>query len=214
MSVAVERTLEQLREQAAGCRACDLWRCATQTVFGEGPPDAPIMLVGEEPGDQEDKHGHPFVGPAGRILDQALALAEMDRSTIFATNAVKHFKYRMRGKRRIHQRPNAAEVAACRQWLTAEVELVSPAVIVALGATAAHSLLGHATAIGENRGRVLESPLFAPPVLVTAHPSSVLRERDSEARRAALAALAEDLRVAAQFDGASDGRDRQTVTPQ
>jgi DNA polymerase len=214
MSIAVERTLEQLREQAAGCRACDLWRCATQTVFGEGPPDARIMLVGEEPGDQEDKQGHPFVGPAGRILDQALALAEMDRSTIFATNAVKHFKYRMRGKRRIHQRPNAGEVAACRQWLQAEVELVSPAVIVALGATAAHSLMGRATAIAENRGRALESPLFAPPVLVTAHPSSVLRERDSEARRAALAALAEDLRVAAQLAGASVGPDGRSVTPQ
>jgi uracil-DNA glycosylase family protein len=214
MSVAVERTLEQLRERAAGCRACDLWRCATQTVFGEGPPDAPIMLVGEEPGDQEDKQGHPFVGPAGRILDQALALAEMDRSTIFATNAVKHFKYRMRGKRRIHQRPNAGEVAACRQWLQAEVELVSPAVIVALGATAAHSLMGRATAIAENRGRALESPRFAPPVLVTAHPSSVLRERDSEARRAALAALAEDLRVAAQLAGASVGPDGRSVTPQ
>jgi DNA polymerase len=154
------------------------------------------MLVGEQPGDQEDKQGHPFVGPAGRVLDQALGLAQIDRSTVFATNAVKHFKFRMRGKRRIHQRPNAGEVAACRRWLEAEVELLSPDVMVALGATAAHSLLGRATAIGENRGHVLESPLFARPVLVTTHPSSVLRERDSEARREALEGLAADLRLA------------------
>jgi DNA polymerase len=157
------------------------------------------MLVGEQPGDQEDKQGHPFVGPAGRVLDQALSLAGIDRSNVFATNAVKHFKYRMRGKRRIHQRPNAGEIAACRRWLEAEVELLEPAVAVALGATAAHALLGRATPIGENRGQVLESPLFVPPVLVTAHPSSVLRERDSEARRQALEELAADLRIALQL---------------
>jgi DNA polymerase len=204
MSVSVERSLEQLREEAARCRACDLWRCATQTVFGEGPSRAPLMLVGEEPGDQEDKQGHPFIGPAGRILDTALELAEIDRSAVFATNAVKHFKYRMRGKRRIHQRPNAAEMAACRPWLEAEVQVVEPDALVALGATAAHSLLGRATAIGKNRGHVLESPLFSPPVLVTAHPSSVLRERDSTARREALEALAGDLRLAAALTAVSD----------
>jgi uracil-DNA glycosylase family protein len=194
--VARATRLAQLREEALSCRACPLWKDATQTVFGEGPLDAQIMLVGEQPGDQEDKQGHPFVGPAGRVLDQALELAQIDRSTVFATNAVKHFKFRMRGKRRIHQRPNAGEVAACRRWLEAEVELLSPDVMVALGATAAHSLLGRATAIGENRGHVLESPLFARPVLVTTHPSSVLRERDSEARREALEGLAADLRLA------------------
>jgi DNA polymerase len=202
MSAATQsraRQLARVREEAASCRACSLWKGATQTVFGEGPLDAPIMLVGEQPGDQEDKQGHPFVGPAGRVLDQALSLAGIDRSNVFATNAVKHFKYRMRGKRRIHQRPNAGEIAACRRWLEAEVELLEPAVAVALGATAAHALLGRATPIGENRGQVLESPLFAPPVLVTAHPSSVLRERDSEARRQALEELAADLRIALQL---------------
>ncbi|TMK23661.1 MAG: UdgX family uracil-DNA binding protein [Actinobacteria bacterium] len=190
---------EELRGEALACRACPLWKDATQAVLGDGPLDAPIMLVGEQPGDQEDKQGHPFVGPAGRVLDQALELAAIDRSAVFATNAVKHFKYRMRGKRRIHQRPNAGEVAACRPWLGAEVGIVEPHVIVALGATAAHSLLGRATPVGENRGHVLESPLFAPPVLVTTHPSSVLRERDSEARREALEALAADLRLAPQL---------------
>jgi DNA polymerase len=194
-----------VRQDAARCRACDLWRCATQTVFGEGPPDAALMLVGEQPGDQEDKQGHPFVGPAGRVLGQALELADIDRSTVFATNAVKHFKYRMRGKRRIHQRPNARELAACRPWLEAEVELVSPAAIVALGATAAHSLLGRATAVGENRGHPLQSPLFEPPVVVTTHPASVVRERDSDARHAALEALAADLRVAAELAGITGG---------
>jgi DNA polymerase len=193
------RQLATVRQEAASCRACSLWKGATQTVFGEGPLDARIMLVGEQPGDQEDKQGHPFVGPAGRVLDQALSLAEIDRSTVFATNAVKHFKYRMRGTRRIHQRPNAGEITACRRWLEAEVGLLAPAVAVALGATAAHALLGRATPIGENRGQVLESPLFAPGVLVTAHPSSVLRERDSEARRQALEALAADLRIAPQL---------------
>jgi uracil-DNA glycosylase family protein len=152
------------------------------------------MLVGEQPGDQEDRQGHPFVGPAGRLLDRALEAAEIPRTAVFATNAVKHFKYRMRGKRRIHQRPSTGEVAACRQWLEAEVELLAPEVMVALGATAAHSLFGRATPIGANRGCVLQSELFATPVLVTVHPSSVLRERDSKARHAALASLAADLR--------------------
>jgi DNA polymerase len=188
--------LAAVREEATGCHACSLWEGATQTVFGEGPADAPMMLVGEQPGDQEDKQGHPFVGPAGRILDQALAMAEIDRSSVFATNAVKHFKYRMRGKRRIHQRPSVGELVACRKWLQSEVELVDPEVLVALGATAAHALMGRATAVGENRGHLLESPLFEPPVLVTAHPSSVLRERDSDRRSEALRALVADLRTA------------------
>ena len=190
--------LDELRRGACSCRACPLWKGATQTVFGEGPLDAHIMLVGEQPGDQEDKQGHPFVGPAGRVLDQALELAGIDRSTLFSTNAVKHFKYRMRGKRRIHQRPNAGEVAACRRWLECEVELVEPDVLVALGATAAQSLMGKTVAIGATRGQMVESPIFDPPVLVTTHPSSVLRERDRESRREALQSLARDLRVVAE----------------
>jgi len=188
------KALQALRGDAAGCRACPLWRGATQTVFGEGPLDARIMLVGEQPGDQEDRAGHPFVGPAGRVLDRALAAAQIDRSAVFTTNAVKHFKYRTRGKRRIHQRPGAEEIGACRQWLDKEIDLLRPEVIVGLGATAAHSLLGRATAIGPNRGQLLHSPPFDCSVLVTVHPSSVLRERDSESRSAALDALAADLR--------------------
>jgi DNA polymerase len=185
--------LKRAREQAMGCRACPLWEDATQTVFGEGPIDAQTMLVGEQPGDREDVAGHPFVGPAGRILDQALQAAEIDRSALYTTNAVKHFKYRQRGKRRIHQRPSAGEIGACRKWLEVEVEAIAPEVVVAMGATAAHALFGRATPIAANRGRLLESPLFGVPVLVTAHPSSVLRERDADSRHAALDALTSDL---------------------
>lgn len=190
-------------ERARACRACPLWKDATQTVFGEGPARASIMLVGEQPGDREDEQGRPFVGPAGRVLDQALQDVRIERSALYATNAVKHFKYRQRGKRRLHQRPSVGEMTACRPWLEAEIELISPRVVVALGATAAHSLIGRATPIAANRGQPLEGALFSP-VLVTAHPSSVLRERDRDARRAALQALAEDLRLAAQI--AADGR--------
>ncbi len=191
--------LRTLRSQAAECRACPLWRDATQTVFGEGPAGARLMLVGEQPGDREDLAGHPFVGPAGRVLDEALELAGIERSSVFATNAVKHFKFRARGKRRIHQRPSVGEVKACRPWLEGEIAAVSPEVIVGLGATAAHSLMGRATAIGANRGRPLESPLLDLPVLLTAHPSSVLRERDRELRHAALRNLSEDLALAASL---------------
>jgi uracil-DNA glycosylase family protein len=186
-------TLAHVRREAAGCRACPLWADATQTVFGEGPVDARIMLVGEQPGDREDLDGHPFVGPAGRVLDQALEAAQIDRSAVFTTNAVKHFKYRQRGKRRIHQRPSAAEITACRKWLELEVDLVRPEVTVAMGATAAHAMFGRATPIGANRNRLLQSPLFGVPVIVTAHPSSVLRERDADARHAAIEALTSDL---------------------
>jgi uracil-DNA glycosylase len=184
--------------EARCCRACPLWRDATQTVFGEGARHAPIMLVGEQPGDHEDREGHPFVGPAGGVLERALETAGVDRSDTYTTNAVKHFKYRMRGKRRIHQRPAAGEVAACRPWLESEIALVEPVVVVALGATAAHALMGRATPVGASRGRPLESPLHSP-VLVTAHPSSVLRERDEDARHGALAAIADDLRLAARL---------------
>jgi uracil-DNA glycosylase len=192
-------SLDSLRDQAAGCRACPLWKDATQTVFGEGPSDAALVLVGEQPGDHEDKEGHPFVGPAGRILDQALEAAAIERSAVFATNAVKHFKYRLRGKRRIHQRPNASELAACRQWIEREIAVIEPELVVALGATAAHSLLGRATSVRANRGTVLESPVLSVPVLVTSHPSSVLRERDREARHRAVQALVDDLRIAAEL---------------
>ncbi len=191
-------TLARLRDEAAACRACPLWRDATQTVFGEGSARAVLMLVGEQPGDSEDREGHPFVGPAGGVLDRALEAAGIDRGQIYTTNAVKHFKYRMRGKRRIHQRPSAGELAACRPWLRREIALVSPAVVVALGATAAHSLFGRATSVRASRGRPLESEMFSP-VLVSAHPSSVLRERDREARHEALLAIGEDLRLAARL---------------
>jgi DNA polymerase len=192
-----------VRREAEDCRACPLWREATQTVFGEGPARAALMLVGEQPGDREDRAGHPFVGPAGAVLDDALAQAGIERSAVFMTNAVKHFKYRSRGKRRIHQRPSAAEQAACRPWLERELQLVKPVVVIALGATAAHALIGRAIPIGQSRGQPLEGALFSP-VLVTAHPSSVLRERERESRHEALAAIVSDLRVAAGI-AAEDG---------
>jgi uracil-DNA glycosylase family protein len=188
-------SIASVRREAEACRACPLWRDATQTVFGEGPAHAALMLVGEQPGDREDRAGHPFVGPAGAVLDDALEQAGIERASVYATNAVKHFKHRSRGKRRIHQRPSAAEQAACRPWLERELELVRPLVAVALGATAAHALIGRATPIGESRGRPLEGALFSP-VLVTAHPSSVLRERERDARHGALAAIVTDLEVA------------------
>jgi DNA polymerase len=199
MPTDTARGLQRVAREAARCRACPLWEGATQTVFGEGPADARLMLVGEQPGDQEDRRGHPFVGPAGRVLDTALERAEIDRASVFVTNGVKHFKYRMRGKRRIHQRPSAGELAACRPWLRAELELLSPDAVVAMGATAAHSLLGRATPIGANRGHPLDSPLFEPPVVVTAHPSSILRQRDPGLREAALDELVTDLRLAASL---------------
>ncbi len=198
--------LAALREQARTCRACPLWRDATQTVFGEGPVKARMMLVGEQPGDSEDQAGHPFVGPAGGMLDRALEGAGVDRADVYTTNAVKHFKYRQRGTRRIHQRPSVAEMSACRPWLRAEIDLLSPAVVVALGATAARAMLGRAAPVGAIRGRCLEGELFSP-VVVTAHPSSVLRERDRDARQASLRALTEDLRLAAAIVAAANRAD-------
>jgi DNA polymerase len=189
------RELARLRREAANCRACGLWRCATQTVFGEGPPDAEIMLVGEQPGDYEDREGKPFVGPGGRLLDRALEQAGIDRSMTYRTNVVKHFKYRMRGKRRIHQRPNQAEISACRRWLDAELEIVEPEVLVCLGAVAAHALLGPRASVTKEHGRPLPSDL-APAVLLTTHPASVLRQRDSPSRHAAFDALVKDLEAA------------------
>jgi uracil-DNA glycosylase len=190
------RSLEGLRHAAAGCRACPLWRGATQTVFGEGPPDAALMLVGEQPGDKEDLGGHPFVGPAGRLLDEALELAGIDRAGLYLTNAVKHFKWRPRGTRRIHDKPNRSEVAACRPWLEAELELVGPEVLVVLGATAAQALLGPSFRVTRERGRPIEGTGLAGWVLATVHPSSILRIEGSAERHDALGALAADLGAA------------------
>ncbi|HYY77273.1 MAG TPA: UdgX family uracil-DNA binding protein, partial [Gaiellaceae bacterium] len=172
-------TLPKLREAAAGCRACDLWKTGTQTVFGEGRRTAEILFVGEQPGDKEDLAGQPFVGPAGRVLDEGLDAAGIDRKLAYVTNAVKHFKWQPRGKRRIHQKPNAAELAACRPWLDAEVAVVKPKVVVALGATAAQSLLGRQFRVTKQRGVPVESDL-APHVVATVHPSSILRQETDE----------------------------------
>jgi uracil-DNA glycosylase len=187
-------TLEELRKAAAGCRACDLWKLGTQTVFGEGSPKAKLMFVGEQPGDQEDLAGRPFVGPAGRLLDKALEEAGIDRKVPYVTNVVKHFKWQPRGKRRIHQKPNAAEIAACRPWLDAELALVKPTALVCLGATAAQALLGRQFRVSKERGVPVESDL-APVVMATVHPSSILR---SENREQELALFVEDLRRVAE----------------
>jgi DNA polymerase len=195
-----ELSLPALREAAASCRGCHLWERATQTVFGEGSPDAEVMLVGEQPGDQEDKAGRPFVGPAGRLLDQALEEAGIDRSLAYVTNAVKHFKWEPRGKRRIHAKPTWTELAACRPWLDAELQVVSPTALVLLGATAAQALLGKQFRVTKQRGEFVESDL-APYVLATIHPSAILRQRDDESRRVEYAAFVEDLRPVAKVLG-------------
>ncbi|GAO05157.1 UdgX family uracil-DNA binding protein [Anaeromyxobacter sp. PSR-1] len=190
-------TLAALRRAAAGCTACPLWERGTQTVFGAGPPRATVMLVGEQPGNDEDRAGEPFVGPAGRLLDRALAAAGLDRRDAYVTNAVKHFKWEPRGKRRIHQKPSAGEVRACRPWLDAELAAVRPRALVCLGATAAQALLGRGFRLTERRGQPVPSPL-AEIVIATVHPSAVLRAPDDAARREALAGLVADLaRVAA-----------------
>jgi uracil-DNA glycosylase len=187
-------SLKALREAAAPCTRCDLYKNATQTVFGEGSPKAEIVLVGEQPGDQEDLAGKPFVGPAGRLLDKALEEAGIDRKLAYVTNVVKHFKWQPRGKRRIHQKPNAAEIAACRPWLDAELSLLKPKVLVCLGATAAQALLGRQFRVSKDRGVPVESDL-APVVMATVHPSSILRADDREAE---MAMFVEDLRRVAQ----------------
>ena len=174
-----ERTLPALVGAAEGCEGCDLFRNATQTVFGEGRPGAEIMLVGEQPGDREDVQGRPFVGPAGRVLDDAFEQAGIDRDAVYVTNAVKHFKWTPRGKRRIHKKPGAEEIAACRPWLEAELEVVQPGALVCLGATAAQALLGREFRVTQHRGEFVESPL-APLVAATVHPSSILRAEDRD----------------------------------
>lgn len=189
-------SVETLREEAASCRRCALWERATQTVFGEGPVDAPAMFVGEQPGDQEDLEGRPFVGPAGRLFDEVLELAGIDRNATYVTNAVKHFKWVGRGKRRIHAKPTWTEQTACRPWLEAELAAVQPRVLVLLGATAAQSLLGKDFRVTKERGRWLESEL-ADYVTATIHPSAVLRQRDAESRQRELDMLVDDLRLVA-----------------
>jgi uracil-DNA glycosylase len=192
------RSLDELRADAADCKACDLWKTGTQTVFGEGSAKAEIVFVGEQPGDKEDLAGRPFVGPAGRVLDEGLEAAGIDRSLAYVTNAVKHFKWAARGKRRIHQKPNAAEMAACRPWLEAELAVVRPKVLVALGATAAQSLLGRQFRVTKQRGIPVESEL-APYVVATVHPSSILRQETDEDRAAAMKDFVADLKVVAQL---------------
>ena len=194
---AKAKTVGELSAAAAACQGCDLWQEATQTVFGEGQEGARMMLVGEQPGDQEDLQGRPFVGPAGRVLEQALDEAGIDRRRVYVTNAVKHFRFTRRGKRRLHEKPNAAQVRACRPWLEAEIEVVKPGLIVLLGATAAQSVMGPAFRVSKQHGEVLESP-FGIPVVATVHPSSILRSIDDKSRDAAMSSFIADLMVAAR----------------
>jgi DNA polymerase len=190
-------TVEKVRAASKDCQACDLWLRGTQTVFGEGAKKAELMLVGEQPGNDEDLSGQPFVGPAGKLLDRALVDAGIDRSTVYVTNVVKHFKWEPRGKRRIHKKPNAGEIAACRPWLDTEIALVKPRAIVCLGATAAQALLGKQFKVTAQRGAFVPSPL-APLVLATVHPSSILRAPDDEARRREMMQFTDDLRTVAK----------------
>ena len=187
-------SLSALKKAASDCRGCDLYKNATQTVFGEGPAKATVMLVGEVPGDQEDRQGRPFVGPAGRILQSALDEAGISRATVYVTNAVKHFKWEPQGKRRKHKKPLASEIAACRPWLTAELQVTRPKIIVCLGVTAAESVLARRIRLQEERGRFL-SAAFAPNILVTAHPSAILRSPEKEQRDAEYLRFVKDLKL-------------------
>jgi DNA polymerase len=189
-------TISSVRDAAKACQACDLWKRGTQTVFGEGGRKAELMLVGEQPGDAEDLAGRPFVGPAGKLLDRALEAAGIDRAAVYVTNVVKHFKWEPRGKRRIHKKPNAGEISACRPWLDREIQLVKPRAIVCLGATAAQALLGRQFKVTAHRGEFVASSL-APLVLATVHPSSLLRAPDEEARRRETKRFIDDLRKVA-----------------
>ena len=196
------RSLRSVAAAAGSCRACDLWRRGTQTVFGAGPRNAGLMLVGEQPGDVEDRRGEPFVGPAGRLLDEALEAAGIDRTKVYVTNAVKHFKWTPRGKRRLHEKPNAGEVAACRHWLELELRLVRPDLVVAMGATAAQALLGPTFRVTKGRGKLASSPI-APRVVATVHPSSILRAQD-ERRATEMRAFVRDLVAAKKLLRESD----------
>jgi uracil-DNA glycosylase family protein len=188
------KSLNELRDEARGCQDCPLWANATQTVFGAGDPHARVMLVGEQPGDEEDKKGLPFVGPAGRLLDRALEAAGVERARLYVTNAVKHFKWQLRGKRRLHKTPAQREIDACHQWLEGEIQSVRPHVIVALGATAAKALIGPQFKVSVDRGRFVESPL-APHMFATFHPSALLRLREEEEKEAAFEQLVSDLKL-------------------
>jgi len=187
------RALPVLEKAAKSCRGCELWKKGTQTVFGEGASRAEVMLVGEQPGDKEDLSGKPFVGPAGALLDKALVAAGIDREKVYVTNAVKHFNWEPRGKRRIHKKPNAMHIAACRPWLDAEIEAVKPRVVVCLGATAAQALLGRTFKVTQRRGELISSNI-APYLLATVHPSSILRAPDEESRHEEMARFIDDLR--------------------
>jgi len=191
------KSLKAFREAAAGCQGCDLWERGTQTVFGEGARRAEVVFVGEQPGNEEDLSGKPFIGPAGRLLDDALVEAAIDRSQTYVTNVVKHFKWEPRGKRRIHKKPNAGEIKACRPWLEAEISLVKPKVIVCLGATAAQALLGPHFRVSQQRGQFIESTL-APYIMATVHPSSILRAPDDETRHDEQRKFIDDLKKAAR----------------
>jgi uracil-DNA glycosylase family protein len=189
-------SLETLREEARRCRACHLWKNATQTVFGEGPPNAQVMLVGEQPGDKEDIAGKPFVGPAGLMLDRALEEAGIDRKKVYVTNAVKHFKFIARGKIRLHQKPNTSEIRACRQWYERELALIKPALVVAMGATAAQCVFGKITPINKNRGHLIDLD-DGTKAVVTVHPSYLLRLPDADAKAREYERFVEDLKLAA-----------------
>ena len=189
-------TLPALRKAAVGCKGCDLWKRGTQTVFGEGSAHARVIMVGEQPGDKEDLQGRPFVGPAGAVLDKALEAAGIDRDEVYVTNIVKHFKWEPRGKRRIHKKPNALEISACRPWLDAEVEVTRPEVVVLLGATAAQGLLGRDFRVTQHRGEWIESSI-APAVMATVHPSSILRAPDDETRHEEMRKFIADLKKVA-----------------
>jgi uracil-DNA glycosylase family protein len=197
-SPAARSNLDSLRKAAAHCEGCPLFRHATQTVFGEGKTRARMILIGEQPGDREDIEGRPFVGPAGMLLDRCLEEAGIDRDEVYVTNAVKHFKWEPRGKRRIHKKPTLREIAACRPWFDAELEAVKPELVVCLGATAAQALLGSAFRVTQNRSKMLTRPKL-PPVLATVHPSSILRAPDDDSRHEAHALFVADLRKAAAF---------------
>lgn len=186
-------TLHKLRESVQTCRGCDLYACATQAVPGEGPSSAQIVFIGEQPGDEEDRKGHPFVGPAGKLLDRALADAGIDRTLVYVTNAVKHFKFEERGKRRLHKKPNGLEISACRPWLEAEIKLIQPPTIVCLGATAAQSILGSAYRVTKERGIFVQNS-WAPQVTSTVHPSSILRAPDEAQRHIEYQKFVDDLR--------------------
>src|SRR3954449_6938195 len=198
--VPATSSLKEVRDAARHCTACPLYKTGTQTVFGEGPKHALMMLVGEQPGDYEDVAGKPFVGPAGKIMDRALGEAGIDRKKVYVTNAVKHFKWEPRGKRRIHQKPNSREVAACRPWLEAELRLVKPKLLVAMGATAAQAIFGPGFRVTRERGKVLSSEL-APRVLATVHPSSLLRQTDEASRKREYKHLVSDFRAALRAAG-------------